>query len=1617
MPRTKAKPKTTNDLIPPSSSSSSSSKSLPITITTSRAPVEKNPSARKQSVLNGNTLASSSLSSSNRTRRQVNSSKNAVTESVIVLSTPTTAITATESSPIPSERYIAEVLHSVQSQNPNIDPVGCLESTVYEFHQRRRDLVDCLIYLLEACDASEHEGVYPIVQRIESFVREELIIPVPLPGGGEIPLAYRIFKQIEAMGGMIQRADNARKSARSNSIIPPVNQGPPSLGSDILTSRYESLKHEHRCLSRVLYLMARCGHLSPNEIKHFTEWLSLNPNHDLTYHMLTTLLSALDPVDPKCSRARFRRALTNDSTTISFMTKKLDPLTEWKEPGLKATVLLKWTLFLTEHRHRNPNVENRSGFRTEELEVQIWNAVQGDVFTYLSGAVLQLYRRQSTLTVPSLLSNLTLTSEQLEQREVPEEDFKPDVLTAFESLIRSLITHASSELRKIKQRQEDLVHANIRTDRSRGFSASRFGATNAPSQGSDKQPRNDIAMLYSFIGLLYSCLAPETALQFWGSGGQTDSRATYLEVLESTAGRLPTFLQWAVWSTQAHDATIMSMALYDMLAGLATGQQCSELAYNFMARGRGEVIPGTTLSSSSSGSSSVSWDVIFGTLDAWSTGTTARAQGQPQGLGNSGFGGQSFSSTPQQQNHINIGPNDVLRAQSYLRLLSTVVTHSIAVRLALSNHAHFRAIPTLVSLIPLSVPLELKGMIFETLASFCQPGAGIPGVEICRAVWTCMERMEVINVRASSNAGFGDSFRPVKGVEVEFEEIEALHGLYPATIPFLKLLSTLIHTPKRIPLKDRVTDASPINTTPETLGQPYRLPGIGPFVSFVIDNVFSKISSREYLRPSQRWEMNDLCLSFIERVLASYDLESLLTAAEGDLKAASIAPFLVHPGYDVMKRILTNTNLQAVLLSYVVEGLEGFEKGFAHNLESAQNHTPRTSIVHLSSVQSIRGLTSPNLTKLSCLVPAVAAYATFPAFHEVVFLSVKIITMLSSSSTFANLATLIERSDDSERILAGYLRIMSVESFDDVSLAEASAEQTTGAGAPDPNEGTPSPQATRLAVLDMLIQNTEANVPYPSIAHFLLFGSTNQEQGIQDPHALGAKRACIHIILDLINAGVPRLKNKGKERYHDIQNLPMFASLPELAERCYHVVYKLCVHPRSSTFTMRYLRTREDFFARHLAAVPSIAPGADMDAQDGESESLIQVLYGDGSRVPTTIPTLSSFLRLRSWIFDLVALDLHVLTRKGHHRAVSELLEILFNNESTLDESPWEDDISKPFREVGQSHLRVIEFVQSLTFEWEDSLVVEPMEIQLLSQLNLQSCVRKDSSGCEIVNPAPSTIPPVPDPFIPPTSTSPVFASASTSVSASVLSTGDSYNNPNPNSNTTTKAPKKAVRAKSTSKPKVSNSKSVSKSKAKPSSTATVPQASVSTRPKRNAASRAQGRLTQLIEDMGRTVKMEEFEEQRVNEENLVSGLMDVGMNVDGVGVRVGTEVGAGAGIGAGGLTLKDNTDDTDIDSNPDNTPLPAAEDGLLAQTGYRQNLGFTDPPGSSPFSIHPSRWVTLRDELEENGRAFSGMESCLVPTGRPAVPTWDPAVKREAENEVLKSDLDTPQASHAALL
>ncbi|KAH9856365.1 nucleoporin Nup186/Nup192/Nup205 [Lenzites betulinus] len=1261
-----------------------------------------------------------------------------------------------------SERYVSGLLQDVMTHNPNLTSEQYIEAAILEFHLRRRETADCLRSIFEAAEVTERADAPPLCHRVAQFVMQQLIGDGARTGAG-LSLAMKIFQEIHNVGNALTKAQAARQNARSETVAP--TQGAnASLGIEVANARCELLKDERRRLALTLFYIARMGLLSSKEIPKLVDWLNTNPRHAMVYYLLPVVLAAFDVVEPRSIGGQARKNLFADGSLVAEMKRKLDVSKDWAEPGLKATILLKWTLFLTSMRHADASLENTEGFKSEELETQIWNAVQGDCFSYLARTLTLLQKKHAGYPPTSYASSVLTLTEQDLQVELPADDFKPVIMEALEVLVRALISQASSELRKIKQRQEDLLLAGARTDRSRAF---RSSVAPSVSEAGKPPPRNDMAMLFSFTGMLYSMLPEERALHFWGAGTVIPGlRSSYTESLELASTKLYGFLQWAIWSTQARDVD-MSMALYDMLSGFATGQQCSELAYNYLARGGGEVVPGAPSTSSVhyNTGSAVSWSSIFTLLETWAAaGAPPRANGPPgQSMGPQGQGltaSQSWQGQPPQQRppqQIQLSQQDVLLAQAFLRLLSVVATHSITARITICGHARFRAIPTMVSLIPLGVPLELKGAIFETLSAFCAPGAGPAGVEICRSVWMLMERMEVINVRVAQGAG---SVLPVgRGVELELDEVEAAYRLYPSTIPFLNLLRTLIHTPKRIPLRERVADPTPIDTIPDTLGVPYRMPGIGPFVSFVVDNVFARIPTREYLRPSDRWRMNDLCLCFIERSLASFDLESLVTSIE-ELQPTreAVITLAIHPGFDIMKRLLTSSPLQASILSYLVQGLDGFDKGLAQEEPFYRTTIIRVlRIVHrvLEAQDIFLDVFLPILSELNEpgvtgdvppvsyfirfdqaisftpeYVPAIAAYICYPAYPELMLLSVKILSILASSTALAQLALIVDRSSESIRILDGYLRALDTHVAEDVEAAETTAEQSTGAGAPDvEGQSNLLTQAIRLAILDLFIQHTETNRPFPNVAHFLLFGGVSPDKQIQDPHALGARRSCVHAILDLLNHGVPRLKGKESRRRHALGE-PLFISLPALAERCYHVIFQLCQHPRTSESTMRYLRTREDFFARHLAAIPFKVPVT-------EQHPAIEVVYGDGSRIVTTVATLASFLKLRSWILDLVALDLHVLTNHGHQKSVSELLELMFGNEEDYVEDgtdTWETEVFRPFHEVGQSHLRMIELVQSLDFDWSDSLVVNAQEISFLAQLNLQSCVRVDESGCEVVD-------------------------------------------------------------------------------------------------------------------------------------------------------------------------------------------------------------------------------------------------------------------------------------------
>lgn len=106
------------------------------------------------------------------------------------------------------------------TENPNLLPVSCIEVTVAQFHQRRRHLVDSLRYLLETADTAERTETSASLQRLQQFVRFELVDVHSMKDGG--PLATKIFKEMERIDVQLTRALTVRRNAISNTTTPSV---------------------------------------------------------------------------------------------------------------------------------------------------------------------------------------------------------------------------------------------------------------------------------------------------------------------------------------------------------------------------------------------------------------------------------------------------------------------------------------------------------------------------------------------------------------------------------------------------------------------------------------------------------------------------------------------------------------------------------------------------------------------------------------------------------------------------------------------------------------------------------------------------------------------------------------------------------------------------------------------------------------------------------------------------------------------------------------------------------------------------------------------------------------------------------------------------------------------------------------------------------------------------------------------------------------------------------------------------------------------------------------------------------------------------------------------------
>lgn len=118
-----------------------------------------------------------------------------------------------------SERYAAGLLQNVMTHNPNYTPERCIEAVIMEYHTRRRELADCLGTILQAAELAETGDALPLHQRIDMFVRQQLLYPGGSSGPG-LSLAMKLFQEIHNVGNTLAKALVARQNAKSETVAP-----------------------------------------------------------------------------------------------------------------------------------------------------------------------------------------------------------------------------------------------------------------------------------------------------------------------------------------------------------------------------------------------------------------------------------------------------------------------------------------------------------------------------------------------------------------------------------------------------------------------------------------------------------------------------------------------------------------------------------------------------------------------------------------------------------------------------------------------------------------------------------------------------------------------------------------------------------------------------------------------------------------------------------------------------------------------------------------------------------------------------------------------------------------------------------------------------------------------------------------------------------------------------------------------------------------------------------------------------------------------------------------------------------------------------------------------------
>lgn len=972
-----------------------------------------------------------------------------------------------------------------------------------------------------------------------------------------------------------------------------------------------SLLQQHESLGATLCYLFKGPYTSPEEIRHLLNRLrKLDRFDNLLVHYIPAIISSFVKHGSPESAASYKEARSLDAAIISSKDGQ-----SWALPTFHSAVIALWLAVYSGWDYDGPSsplpgvdLEKEAQERTKTFMTALDEGGLDFILAVCSSVNNEEHGDPARGELVTLLLKESTGA-------IPESDSCVDYLKKLlmenvEAFTESCIANMPDAVRMLKSEED--------SQRLDQITALRDGLSSSLNRGLVEARTH----LESFLMVMAFAFddRPDAAQEFWADPD----------------GNLYGFLQWA----SKRQTVPRVSAFCELLCSISGGEENAISAHRFLSE------EDKFMSGKFRRSTSMNWSQMLAELQLYASRVTEKPPTTSQAI---------LRARKPESADMN-EPESPVMLTCYLRLMGRLCKQSAVIREWMLHHPSFSLVSTLLTLCSGPIPTHLRTTTFKALAALMTDRSSVNGNEM----WLSIDQW----ISGGSMGASGLSKAPMVSNPLVWHEQQAFQQIgesFNQANAFVVLIHTLV-----TPTFDMA--GNPLSLPfPELLGSSYRMPGIEPYVDFVLGQALSR--KVPDLNEQQARLLTYNCLDFALTCIRSFN-ENLVTvlsqptvASDSTVKTSLLVTYIrLHPfarvaewlfNEDVLKALFATAHQdvmevsrapsESTLVTGLLKSLEVIDEmlelqstylNIVHPLIRSQAGGSRTNVAN-SALSSFEESILNNLT----IVPTLCLYCG-TGHEQLTVSSMGLLEKLSSSRKLNKLSSPeLSKWRPSNKIV----EVLSAEvDVDSVSRPLVTHMQ------PELRELESGSQSSGYVIREGLLAllNTCLGLitDRPTVAHLLLgFSSVGNILDVAPDSLFANHRSLLHAVVGFLQSNPDEV---------DGNILPWMVHLKRLA---FEVLKHLWSSKLSSYFTLAEMRV-DQFLASMFASQPIIGTNTLWNGFPIVTEEFW---------LSDSASALAEFLLYRSFLYNYAATEIRSAAKLGSPSLQADILSTLLGASRT----------------------------------------------------------------------------------------------------------------------------------------------------------------------------------------------------------------------------------------------------------------------------------------------------------------------------------------------------------------